>query len=112
MWGVGDDTYDLVTQLIRSVLADMHAPLFAGWSGSTSYLIAVVVNGLLTIAYEGDCGCGVVNAEGRIDWTRHLIALPTGSATDHATMFGGSFRFAHLWYPRRSAGRASFLQGL
>lgn len=54
--------------LIRSVLADMHAPLFAERSGSTSYLVAVVVNGLLTIAYEGDCSCGVANAEGRIDW--------------------------------------------
>lgn len=74
--GVGNDTHDLATQLIRSVLADMHAPLFAEWSGSTSYLVAVVINGLLTIAYEGDCGCGVVNAEGRIDWitSPHCLA--------------------------------------
>lgn len=74
--GIGDDTHDLAAQLIRSVLADLHAPLFAERSGSTSYLVAVVTNGLLTIAYEGDCGCGVVNSEEGIDWitSPHCLA--------------------------------------
>lgn len=74
--GIGDDTHELATQLIRSVLAELHAPLFAERSGSTSYLVAVVANGQLTIAYEGDCGCGVVDAEGGIDWitSPHCLA--------------------------------------
>ncbi len=66
--GAGDHTQDLALQLIRSVLADLHGPLFAEQCGSTSYLVAVISNGLLTIAYEGDCGCGWVNAEAGIDW--------------------------------------------
>jgi serine/threonine protein phosphatase PrpC len=74
--GSGDDTHELATQLIRSVLTDLHAPLFSELCGSTSYLVAVVANGLLTIAYEGDCGCGIVDAGMGIGWitTPHCLA--------------------------------------
>lgn len=74
--GTGDHTHDLATQLIRSVLIDLHAPLFSERSGSTSYLVAVVANGVLTIAYEGDCGCGVADAEGKVSWITppHCVA--------------------------------------
>ncbi|KOY02282.1 PP2C family protein-serine/threonine phosphatase [Pseudomonas nunensis] len=74
--GIGDETHELATQLIWSVLSDLHAPLFSELCGSTSYLVAVVANGLLTIAYEGDCGCGVIDARMRIEWitTPHCLA--------------------------------------
>lgn len=74
--GIRDETHELATRLIWSVLSDLHAPLFSELRGSTSYLVAVVANGLLTIAYEGDCGCGVIDAQKRIEWitTPHCLA--------------------------------------
>ncbi|MHC8392224.1 PP2C family protein-serine/threonine phosphatase [Pseudomonas sp. LB3P93] len=74
--GIGDENHELATQLIRSLLTDLHAPLFSELCGSTSYLVAVVANGLLTIAYEGDCGCGVVDTQMGVEWitTPHCLA--------------------------------------
>ncbi|MGA3801778.1 serine/threonine protein phosphatase [Pseudomonas fluorescens] len=66
--GAEDTTHGGVQQLLRSVLTDLHAPLFAKHTGTTSYLVGVASHGQLTLAYEGDCSCGFVSAEGGIEW--------------------------------------------
>lgn len=73
---VVDDTHEAAAQLMLSVLIELHAVLFARFSGSTSYLAAVVANGLLTVAYEGDCCCGIVDAVENIEWITppHCVA--------------------------------------
>ncbi|MDH1009003.1 protein phosphatase 2C domain-containing protein [Pseudomonas nicosulfuronedens] len=74
--GAEDGTFDLSTQLIRSVLLGLHTPLFSERSGSASYLIALITNGQLIIGYEGDCSCGLVDTDERIDWitSPHCLA--------------------------------------
>ncbi|WP_223535404.1 serine/threonine protein phosphatase [Pseudomonas sp. GL-B-16] len=66
--GAEDTTHSGVQQLLRSVLTDLHAPLFAKHTGTTSYLVGVASHGQLTLAYEGDCSCGFTSAEGGIEW--------------------------------------------
>ncbi|CAD0266075.1 conserved hypothetical protein [Pseudomonas veronii] len=66
--GADDTNHIAVEQLLKSVLIDLHGPLFAEQTGTTSYLIGVASQGQLTIAYEGDCSCGVAATPGGIDW--------------------------------------------
>jgi serine/threonine protein phosphatase PrpC len=55
--------------LLRDVLHDAHTSVFArDFTGSASYLVAVVTCGFMTIAYEGDCCAGVVMPDGPISW--------------------------------------------
>ena len=63
-----DVGYEQAVSLLRGVLQDAHASLFSRmFTGSASYLIAVVSGGLLTVAYEGDCSAGVA-LKGPITW--------------------------------------------
>ncbi|ELQ11294.1 hypothetical protein A988_11909 [Pseudomonas syringae BRIP39023] len=65
----GDITeHGAVEQVLCSVLAELHAILFADQTGTTCYLVGVVAHGMLTLAYEGDCSCGVVTPAGTIEW--------------------------------------------
>lgn len=65
----GDITeYGAVEQVINAVLAELHPTLFADQTGATCYLVGVAVHGKLTLAYEGDCSCGVVTPTGAIEW--------------------------------------------
>jgi len=65
----GDLTEDgAVERVVASVLAELHPALFAGQTGATCYLIGFAAHGRLTLAYEGDCSCGVVTAAGTIEW--------------------------------------------
>ena len=57
-----------VEQLLGSVLAELHPTLFADQTGSMCYLIGFAAHGKLTLAYEGDCSCGVVTSAGTIEW--------------------------------------------
>jgi len=57
-----------VKQVLDSVLQELHPSLFANQTGATCYLIGVVAHGKLTLAYEGDCSCGVVTSLGTIGW--------------------------------------------
>ncbi|MNL32933.1 hypothetical protein D3C87_1548170 [compost metagenome] len=41
---------------------------WVGRTGTACYLLAVVAHGKLTVAYEGDCSCGVVTSAGMIEW--------------------------------------------
>lgn len=66
--GADDATHPAVAQLLTSVLTDLHGPLFAEQTGTTSYLIGVASHGQLTIAYEGDCSCGVAGTAEGIEW--------------------------------------------
>ena len=66
--GAEDTIHSGVQQQLRSVLTDLHVPLFAKHTGTTSYLVGVASHGQLTLAYEGDCSCGVAGAEGGIEW--------------------------------------------
>jgi serine/threonine protein phosphatase PrpC len=66
--GADDSTPDLVEQLLSSILADVHRQLFATQAGTTSYLIGVASQGQLTVAYEGDCACGMAGNDGKIKW--------------------------------------------
>ncbi|WP_238337619.1 serine/threonine protein phosphatase [Pseudomonas sp. SWRI51] len=63
-----DSSPDRIERLLSTILVDMHRELFAIHTGSTSYLIGVVRQGKLTVAYEGDCACGMAAADGRIEW--------------------------------------------
>ena len=58
----------VVEQILCSVLAELHPILFADQTGATCYLVGVAAHGKLTLAYEGDCSCGVVTPAGTIDW--------------------------------------------
>ena len=72
-----DETeHEVVEQVLRKVLADLHPVLFASQTGSMCYLVGVVDHGKLTLAYEGDCSCGVVAPTGSITWVTapHCIA--------------------------------------
>ncbi|MGL6246464.1 PP2C family protein-serine/threonine phosphatase [Pseudomonas sp.] len=65
----GDITeHEEVEQLLCSVLAELHPTLFADQTGTMCYLIGFVAHGKLTLAYEGDCSCGVVTSGGTIEW--------------------------------------------
>lgn len=66
--GADDSTPDLVEQLLSAILADIHRRIFATQKGTTSYLIGVASQGQLTVAYEGDCACGIAGNDGRIEW--------------------------------------------
>lgn len=66
--GVDDTEHAAVEKMVRSVLAELHAALFARQTGSACYLIGVAAHGKLTLAYEGDCSCGVVMPAGMIEW--------------------------------------------
>ncbi len=57
-----------VERLLGSILADFHASLPADQTGAICYLIGLVVHGRLTVAYEGDCSCGIVTLAGAIEW--------------------------------------------
>lgn len=59
-----------VEQILSSVLAELHPILFANQTGTMCYLVGVATHGKLTLAYEGDCSCGVVAPAGTIEWTR------------------------------------------
>lgn len=60
--------YRAVEQVLNSVLAELHPTLFADQTGATCYLVGVAAHGKLTLAYEGDCSCGVVTPAGTIEW--------------------------------------------
>ncbi|MFP3676686.1 serine/threonine protein phosphatase [Pseudomonas sp. SIMBA_041] len=60
--------HEAVEQLLCSVLAVLHPILFADQTGTTCYLIGFAAHGKLTLAYEGDCSCGVVTSAGTIEW--------------------------------------------
>lgn len=65
----GDITeHGAVEQVLRSVLAELHPTLFADQTGTMCYLIGFAAHGKLTLAYEGDCSCGVVTPAGTIEW--------------------------------------------
>jgi len=65
----GDLTeYGAVELLLGSVLTELHPALFAEQTGSMCYLIGFAAHGKLSLAYEGDCSCGVVTSAGAIDW--------------------------------------------
>jgi len=65
----GDITeHAIVEQVLGSVLAELHPALFADQTGATCYLIGFAAHGKLTLAYEGDCSCGVVKPTGAIEW--------------------------------------------
>lgn len=65
----GDITeHAAVVQILGSVLAELHPTLFADQKGITCYLVGVAAHGKLTLAYEGDCSCGVVTPTGTIEW--------------------------------------------
>jgi serine/threonine protein phosphatase PrpC len=66
--GGGITEYAAVEQALNSVLAGLHPTLFADQIGATSYLVGVAAHGKLTLAYEGDCSCGVVTPTGAIEW--------------------------------------------
>ncbi|WP_223548409.1 serine/threonine protein phosphatase [Pseudomonas sp. A-B-19] len=66
--GAEDTIHSGVQQQLRSVLTDLHVPLFAKQTGTTSYLVGVASHGQLTLAYEGGCSCGFASAEGGIEW--------------------------------------------
>lgn len=57
-----------VERLLGSILSDFHASLPADQAGAICYLIGLVAHGRLTIAYEGDCSCGIVTLAGTIEW--------------------------------------------
>ncbi|WP_323159907.1 serine/threonine protein phosphatase [Pseudomonas fluorescens] len=60
--------YGAVEQVLVSMLADLHPVLFASQTGVTCYVVGVAAHGKLTLAYEGDCACGVVTSAGAIEW--------------------------------------------
>lgn len=65
----GDITeHGAVEQVLSSVLAELHPTLFADQTGTMCYLIGFAAHGKLTLAYEGDCSCGVVTPAGTIEW--------------------------------------------
>jgi len=65
----GDITeHGAVEQVLGSVLAELHPTLYADQTGTTCYLIGFAAHGKLTLAYEGDCSCGVVTPAGTIEW--------------------------------------------
>ena len=68
--------HDAVELVLRRVLAELHPVLFASQTGSMCYLVGVVAHGKLTLAYEGDCSCGVVAPTGSIAWVTapHCLA--------------------------------------
>lgn len=65
----GDLTeHGAVEQVLGSVLAELHTTLFADQTGTACYLIGFAAHGKLTVAYEGDCSCGVVTPADTIEW--------------------------------------------
>lgn len=54
--------------LLGKVLSEIHGPLFRDHTGTCCYLVGVISNGYLTVAYEGDCSCGIVTAGTVIKW--------------------------------------------
>lgn len=66
--GDGITEYAAVEQVLNSVLAELHTTLFAVQTGATCYMVGVAAHGRLTLAYEGDCSCGVVTPAGTIEW--------------------------------------------
>ncbi|MBW9240780.1 serine/threonine protein phosphatase [Pseudomonas carnis] len=67
--GVSDSSHDQVESLLKDVLQDAHTSLFSGgFTGSASYLVAVISGERLTVAYEGDCSAGVTSHTDPITW--------------------------------------------
>ncbi len=66
--GADDSSPEQVQQLLNGILVDTHRQLFTNQTGTTSYLIGVASQGLLTVAYEGDCACGMAGNDGNIEW--------------------------------------------
>ena len=66
--GVDFSNHETVRQALCSILAELHPVLFAQQTGAMCYLIGVAAQGRLTLAYEGDCSCGVVKPQGAIKW--------------------------------------------
>ncbi|MFJ2288855.1 PP2C family protein-serine/threonine phosphatase [Pseudomonas iridis] len=60
--------HEAVEQLLGTMLAELHTVLFADQAGTTCYLVGLAAYGKLTLAYEGDCSCGVVTPENIIEW--------------------------------------------
>lgn len=60
--------HEVVEQILRKVLAELHPVLFASQTGSMCYLIGVITHGWLILAHEGDCLCGLVAPTGSITW--------------------------------------------
>lgn len=63
-----DTRHDQVEPLLRSILTDLHRQLFVNLTGTASYLVAVAFQNKLTIAYEGDCSCGIAGDDEKIEW--------------------------------------------
>lgn len=62
-------TLEAAAQYLETMLNDTHAELFTDpCQGSASYLVALIENEVLTLAYEGDCCAGLVRAGGQIEW--------------------------------------------
>lgn len=67
--GSPEQMSERANHFLKTLIGDMHSVLFAQRSDSTtSYLIAVIANGTLTIAHEGDCSAGLVGSDGSIEW--------------------------------------------
>lgn len=66
--GADDSNPDKAEQLLHAIMADKHRQLFMNHTGTTSYLVGVVSQGQLIVAYEGDCACGMAGVDGRIEW--------------------------------------------
>jgi serine/threonine protein phosphatase PrpC len=65
----GDITeHGTVEQVLCLMLVELHPALFADQTGTMCYLIGFAAHGKLTLAYEGDCSCGVVTPAGTIEW--------------------------------------------
>jgi serine/threonine protein phosphatase PrpC len=61
-------THTAAEHLLKSMLEGLHSRLFAKQTGTASYLLGIASHGKLTIAYEGDCSCGVLSFARRIEW--------------------------------------------
>ncbi|UZE24591.1 serine/threonine protein phosphatase [Pseudomonas sp. B21-056] len=75
--GCSDNSHEKAAALLNDVLNDAHHRLFSSLlTGSASYLVGVATEGLLTIAYEGDCCAGVACSDTSITWltTPHCLA--------------------------------------
>jgi serine/threonine protein phosphatase PrpC len=65
----GDITeHGTVEKVLCSMLIELHSALFADQTGTMCYLIGFAAHGKLTLAYEGDCSCGVVTPASTIEW--------------------------------------------
>lgn len=66
--GDSDASPDAARALLGKVVSEIHGLLFRNHTGTCCYLVGVISNGYLTVAYEGDCSCGLVSAQTVIEW--------------------------------------------